>query len=94
MNTYIVLLRKMEGRTGEAVEATPLHQMPEIEGIQILDVFAVAGIFEVVLTCRAPTNRTVAKLLNALAGWHTDALLATEHIRFETISASGSFVTH
>jgi hypothetical protein len=83
MNTYVVLLREMESRTGKEVKATPLHQIPEIADVQILDVFAVAGIFDAVLICRAPTNRTVAKLLNALTGWHTDALIATEHMWFE-----------
>jgi uncharacterized protein with GYD domain len=94
MNTYVVLLRKMESRTGKAMETTPLHQVPEIADVQILDVFAVAGIFDAVLICRAPTNTALARFLDALVGWHTDALLATEHIRFETISASSSAVTH
>jgi uncharacterized protein with GYD domain len=94
MNTYVVLLRKMESRTGKAMETTPLHQVPEIADVQILDVFAVAGIFDAVLICRAPTNKALARLLNALTGWHTDALLSTRHMRFETIDVSRSDVTH
>ena len=94
MNTYFVLLRKMESLTGKAVETIPLHQIPEIADVQILDVFAVAGIFDAVLICRTPSNRAVAQLLDALGGWHSDALLATKHIRIETISASRRAVTH
>jgi uncharacterized protein with GYD domain len=95
MNTYVVLLREIENRTGKTpAEATHLPQIPEIADVQVLDIFAVAGMFDAVLICRAPTNSSVARLLNALAGWHTDALLATEHMRFETISASRRTTTH
>lgn len=95
MNTYVVLLREIENRTGQTpTEGTHLPQIPEIADVQILDIFAVAGIFDAVLICRAPTNRAVAKLLNALTGWHTDPLLSTGHMRFETIAAPRSDVTH
>ncbi len=95
MNTYVVLLREIENRAEKTpAEAAHLPQIPEIADVQILDIFAVAGIFDAVLICRAPTNRTVARLLNALTGWHTDALLSTGHMRFETIAASRSDVTH
>lgn len=94
MNTYVVLLHKMQSRTGKAVETTPLHQIPQKSDVQILDVFAVAGIFDAVMICRAPTNGSVAKLLNALVGWHTDALLATEHVRLERIFRTANAVTH
>ena len=58
----MLLLREMGGRTGEKVQITPLHQIPVIADVQILDVFAVAGTFDAVLICRVPTNRTVAQL--------------------------------
>ena len=94
LNTYVVLLHKMQSRTGKVVETTPLPQIPQNSDVQILDVFAVVGIFDAVLICRAPTNRSVAKLLNELDGWHTDALLATEHIRLERIFGTANAVTH
>jgi hypothetical protein len=82
VNTYIVLLSKMNSRAGNSrVEAVPLPQIPQTGDVQILDMFAVAGMFDAVLICRAPTNRAMAQLLNALAGWHTDTLLATGHVR-------------
>lgn len=95
MNTYVVLLREIENRAGKRpAEAARLPEIPEIADVQILDIFAVAGIFDAVLICRAPTNRAVAQLLDALIGWHTDALLSTGHMRFETIVASRSDVRH
>ena len=90
MNVYVVLLRRMGGP--RRIEHLPLEPavvsgVAESRGVQLLDIIACAGIFDAVLLCRAPDNRTVAQLLDALEGWHTDALLATAHARYE--SASG-----
>ena len=78
----------MEGRT-KPVEHTQLEpavvgSIAQSSGVQILDIITCAGIFDAALICRAPDNRTVARLLDALDGWHTDALLATAHIRYES----------
>jgi hypothetical protein len=84
MNTYVVLLREMGSRTRNSrEEATSLPQIPQIADVQILDIFTVAGIFDAALICRAPTNASLARLLNELEGWHTDALLATSHLRWQ-----------
>ena len=89
MNVYVVLLRRMEGRTKplEYVQLEPavVGSIAQSNGVQLLDIIACAGIFDAVLVCRAPDNPTVARLLDALDGWHTDALLATAHIRYESL---------
>jgi uncharacterized protein with GYD domain len=89
VNVYVVLLRRMEGRTKpmEPVQLEPavVGSIAQSSGVQLLDIIACAGIFDAALVCRAPDNRTVARLLDGLDGWHTDALLATAHIRYESL---------
>jgi len=79
----------MEGRTipMEPVQLEPVvvGSIAQSSGVQLLDIITCAGIFDAALVCRAPDNRTVARLLDALDGWHTDALLATAHIRYESM---------
>jgi hypothetical protein len=91
VNVYVVMLRRMEGR-GKRKGHVPLElgvvaNLAESTRVQLLDVIACKGIFDAVLVCCAPDNPTIARLLDSLEGWHTDALLATSHMRYE--SASG-----
>lgn len=86
MNVYVVMLRRMEGPRGVgrlSLEPAAVSSVAESRGVQLLDIFTCAGIFDAVLVCRAPDSPTIAHLLDALDGWHTDALLATSHVRYE-----------
>jgi len=47
-----------------------------------------AGVFDAVIVCRAAHNRAMGRLLDALHGWHAEALIATHDVRFETIPVS------
>ena len=89
MNVYVVLLRRMEGRAKPAehiqLEPAMVGSIAQSSGVQLLDIITCVGIFDAALVCRAPDNQTVARLLDALDGWHTDALLATAHIRYESL---------
>jgi hypothetical protein len=59
----------------------------ESHGIELLDFLTALGIFEIVLLCRAASIEIVADVLGELADdWHTDALLATSHLRYEPAS--------
>lgn len=90
MNVYVVMLRRMEGhgkRKGHVpLELGVVASRAESTRVQLLDVIACRGIFDAVLVCRAPDNPTVARLLDSLEGWHTDAMLATSHLRYESAS--------
>jgi uncharacterized protein with GYD domain len=96
VNVYVILLRRMGRQTTptEPVRLEPnlVSSAAQSNGVQVLDIITCAGIFDAVLVCRAPDNPTVARLLDALEGWHTDALLATLHVRCESASdaATGS----
>lgn len=58
----------------------------ESHGIELLDFITSLGIFEIVLLCRAESITTVAELVGDLSDdWDTDALLATSHLRFESV---------
>lgn len=85
MNVYVVLLRRTEGHAKWAqhtsLEPAVMRSIAKSSDVQLFDIIACAGIFDAVLLCRAPDSPTVARLLNALDGWHTDALLATSHVR-------------
>ena len=88
MNIYVVLLRRMDGSPDHSYR-TPLDpgNIGRVAGdaeVQLLSVSATEGIFDAVVICRAPNNQAVARLLNALDGWRTDALIAKSHIHFET----------
>jgi uncharacterized protein with GYD domain len=90
VNAYVILLRRMGRQTTPAgpvqLETILTNSAAKSSDIQILDIITCAGIFDAVLVCRAPDNPTVARLLDALEGWHTDALLATSHVRCESAS--------
>jgi hypothetical protein len=77
----------MDIRTRDGATMIPkvisLDEIAKTSDVQLLDVLAAAGAFDAVLVCRAQDNPTVARLLNRLDGWHTDALLAESHVRWE-----------
>jgi uncharacterized protein with GYD domain len=84
MNTYVILLRRMDGAARSVSLARPvISEIAESNGVLLLDVLTLAGIFDAAVTCRAPNNDAVRLLLEGLDGWHTEALLATGHIRFQ-----------
>lgn len=92
MNTYVVLLRRMLDRPDDA-ECTPLDAgvitgIASKADVQLLNLLVTAGIFDGAIVCRAPNNQAMARFLDALDGWHTDALIATSHVRFQAMSAS------
>ena len=84
MKTYVILLRRMEG-TGRPVSLARevICEIAESDGILLLDVCTLAGVFDAVVTCRASSTDAIRLLLDDLDGWHTETLLATSHIRFQ-----------
>jgi hypothetical protein len=87
MKTYVILLRRMEGRTRPVSLARPvISEIAESDGILLLDVCMLTGTFDAALTCRAPSTDAIRLLLDDLDGWHTETLLATNHIRFQQAS--------
>lgn len=92
MNTYVVLLRRMLDRPDDA-KFTPLDRgviacIAKEADVQLLNLFATVGTFDGAILCRAPNNQAIARLLDGLDGWYTDALIATSHIRFQAFSVS------
>ena len=84
MNTYVILLRQMEGiLTPASLRRSSIAGLAESSGILLLDVLAVAGIFDAALLCRAPNSDAVRVLLDARYGWRMKALLATGPVRFQ-----------
>jgi hypothetical protein len=70
------------------LEPNIFSRLAESVDVQLLDIIGCMGIFDAVLLCRAQDNPTIARLLDSLEGWHTDAMLATSHVRYETASDS------
>jgi hypothetical protein len=52
--------------------------------VQLLDIVVCAGVIDSALLCRASDNSTIARLLDSFEGWHTDTLLASSHMRYES----------
>jgi hypothetical protein len=73
-----------EHKHGVLVDRAVVRSNPGTRGVPYWDVVDLIE-FKAALVCRAPDNRTVAPLLDALEGWHTDALLATAHISYESM---------
>jgi hypothetical protein len=87
MNTYVILLRRMEGTSRAVSLARPvIREIAESNGILLLDVCMLTGIFDAAVTCRAPSTDAIRLLLDDLDGWHTETLLVTSHIRFQQAS--------
>jgi hypothetical protein len=84
---YIILLRRMNRYPAIAdermLEPQAIIDVANSAGIQVLDIFHSGGIFDAVLVLRARCNSDIFRLLNALKGWHTEALLATLHARYK-----------
>jgi hypothetical protein len=90
VNVYLILLRRMkrsEKRT-EALSLEPaiIASLAESNKVQLLDIIACGGIFDAAMLCRASDNSTIARLLDSLEGWHTEALLADSHTRYSSAS--------
>jgi uncharacterized protein with GYD domain len=88
MNVYAILSRPVKRGTKRServpLEPDALREIAQSSGVQLLDILACKGTFESVLICRAPDSPTLACLLDALEGWHTEALLVTSHVRYES----------
>jgi uncharacterized protein with GYD domain len=84
---YIILLRRINRSSDLSDERTlepqAIRYLAKTTGIQVLDVFLSGGLFDAVLILRARSNSDIARLLDDLKGWHTEALLATSHARYE-----------
>jgi uncharacterized protein with GYD domain len=89
VNVYAILLSPMKRGTkrSECVPLEPdaLQKIAQSSGVQLLDILVCKGMFEAALICRAPDSPTLARLLDALEGWHTDVLMATSHVRHESL---------
>lgn len=89
MTSYVILLRPLMSRRGRNIERVSLQpdalrDLARSVGIQVLDVIVCRGIYDAVLVCHATESATVLRLLEALEGWQTEALLATSHSRCGT----------
>jgi len=93
MNVYLVLLRRMERsekrREPIPLEPTIIASLAESNSVQLLDLIVCTGIVDGALLCRASDNSTIARLLDSLEGWHTDTLLASSHMRYESAVGGG-----
>ncbi len=93
MNVYLVFLRRMERsekrREPVSLEPTIIASLAESKGVQLLDIIACTGIIDAALLCRASDNSTIARLLDSFEGWHTDTLLASSHMRYESAVGGG-----
>ena len=87
MNTYLVLLRRMSQRSTRTdrtrLDAGVISAIARNAEVQLLNVLVTAGVFDGAIICRALSNQAIARFLDGLEGWHTDALLATRHVIFE-----------
>jgi hypothetical protein len=45
------------------------------------------SVFDAVLVCRAVKNSAIARFLDVLDGWHTEAVIATRDVPFEAVGA-------
>jgi hypothetical protein len=88
VNVYLVLLRRMErsNKRTEPVSLEPaiIANLAESKSVQLLDFIVCAGLVDAALLCRASDNATIARLLDSFEGWHTDTLLASSHMRYES----------
>ena len=93
MHVYLVLLRRMERsekrRESVSLEPTTIASLAESKGVQLLDFIVCTGIVDAALLCRASNNSTIARLLDSFEGWHTDTLLASSHMRYESAVDGG-----
>ena len=52
-------------------------------GVELRTVLVTLGSFDGAIICRAAGNQEVARLLNLLDGWDTDALIASQDLEFK-----------
>jgi uncharacterized protein with GYD domain len=88
MDTYVVLLKRMADSAGRAQGERPTPELYNDlvagAGVELGSVFMTAGVFDAVLVCRAASNQAVARLLDGLAGWYADCMIATQVLGFES----------
>jgi hypothetical protein len=88
VNVYLVLLRRMERsekrREPVSLEPTIIASLAESKSVLLLDFIVCTGIVDAALLCRASDNSSIARLLDSFEGWHTDSLLASSHMRYES----------
>jgi hypothetical protein len=88
VNVYLVLLRRMERsekrREPVSLEPTIIASLAESKSVLLLDLIVCTGIVDAALLCRASDNSSIARLLDSFEGWHTDSLLASSHMRYES----------
>jgi hypothetical protein len=93
VNVYLVLLRRMERsekrREPASLEPTIVASLAESKSVQLLDFIVCTGIVDAALLCRASDNSSIARLLDSFEGWHTDSLLASSHMRYESAVGGG-----
>jgi hypothetical protein len=93
VNVYLVLLRRMERsekrRKPASLEPTIVASLAESKSVQLLDFIVCTGIVDAALLCRASDNSSIARLLDSFEGWHTDSLLASSHMRYESAVGGG-----
>ena len=86
INVYLILLRQSERsakRTNSAsLKPDIIASLAESKGVQVLDFITCMGTVEAAFLCRASDNSNIARLLDSLDGWYTEALLATSHVRY------------
>lgn len=73
------------------VEDTPLDArviagIATESDVNVENLLVTAGIFDAVILCRAANNRAIGRFLDALEGWHTEALIATRDVRFKAVT--------
>lgn len=87
MQSYAILLRPLPPHRKQIpqvrLEPDALRELGRSMGVEILDVLACRGICDAVLLCRAPDQRAVSRVLEALEGWQSEVLLATSHARYD-----------
>jgi uncharacterized protein with GYD domain len=79
MNTYFILLSKSDhsDESALALDEDRCADLVRITGVRSLDVYLVAGEFEVMLICEAPDNGPIRLLFRELRGWITSSILAS-----------------
>lgn len=88
MTGYVILLRPLKSRRGRdiqrvSLEPNALRDLAHSVGVQVSDVLNCRGLCDAILVCRATETGAVSRLLDALQGWQTEALLVTSHTTYE-----------
>jgi len=86
VKTYLILLQRRE--VSRAMRRVPIDtaEFADIAqdcGVELRTVLVTLGSFDGAIICRAAGNQEVARLLNLLDGWDTDALIASQDLEFK-----------